>query len=105
MRTAGASTDTYTYSPTSNRIASITPSSGPVKSFVFDPNGSTIADGANTYTYDVRGRMVPLEHLLAELIERLLGRRRDIVVLRGIGHTTRASSISRERIRGRGPWL
>jgi YD repeat-containing protein len=57
-KTSGASTDTYTYSPTSNRIASITPSSGPVKSFVFDPNGSTTADGANTYTYDVRGRMV-----------------------------------------------
>ena len=57
-KTSGTSTDTYTYSPTSNRIASITPSSGPVKSFVFEPNGSTIADGANTYTYDVRGRMV-----------------------------------------------
>jgi YD repeat-containing protein len=57
-KTSGASTDTYAYSPTSNRIASITPVSGPVKSFVFDPNGSTTADGANTYTYDVRGRMV-----------------------------------------------
>jgi YD repeat-containing protein len=57
-RTAGASTHTYAYSFTSNRIASITPTSGPVRSFVFDPNGSTTADGVNTYVYDARGRMV-----------------------------------------------
>jgi YD repeat-containing protein len=57
-RTAGSSTHTYAYSTTSNRIASITPSSGPVRSFTFDPNGSTTADGNNTYVYDVRGRMV-----------------------------------------------
>jgi len=57
-RTAGASTDTYAYSSSSNRIASITPSSGPVRSFVFDANGSTTADGTNTYVYDPRGRMV-----------------------------------------------
>ena len=52
-RTAGSSTDTYAYSSTSNRIASITPTSGPVRSFVLDPNGSTTADGVNTY---LRGR-------------------------------------------------
>lgn len=57
-RTAGSSTDTYVYSSISNRIASITPTSGPVRSFVFDPNGSTTADGVNTYVYDTRGRMV-----------------------------------------------
>jgi YD repeat-containing protein len=57
-RTAGSSTDNYTYSSTSNRIASVTPTSGPVRSFVFDPNGSTTADGINTYVYDARGRMV-----------------------------------------------
>ena len=57
-RAAGTSTDTYAYSSSSNRVASITPSSGPVRSFVFDPNGSTTADGNNTYTYDTRGRMV-----------------------------------------------
>jgi YD repeat-containing protein len=50
--------DLYSYSSTSNRIASITPSSGPLKSFTFDPNGSTTADGQNTYSYDVRGRML-----------------------------------------------
>src|SRR5204862_2070748 len=57
-RAAGTSTDTYAYSSSSNRVASITPSSGPVRSFVFNPNGSTTADGNNTYTYDTRGRMV-----------------------------------------------
>jgi YD repeat-containing protein len=57
-RTAGSSTDTYAYSSTSNRISSITPSSGPLRSFVFDNNGSTTADGINTYGYDTRGRMV-----------------------------------------------
>lgn len=57
-RTAGASTDNYAYSPTSNRIASITPPSGPIRNFVFDANGSTTADGNNTYAYDARGRMV-----------------------------------------------
>ena len=54
----GASTDTYAYAPTSNRLASVTPASGPVKNFSFDPNGSTVADGLNTYAYDVRGRLV-----------------------------------------------
>lgn len=58
MRLAGASVHTYAYSATSNRILSITPSSGPVRNFVFDPNGSTTADGVNTYGYDARGRMV-----------------------------------------------
>lgn len=57
-RTAGTSTDNYTYSSTSNRIASITPASGPVRNFGFDNNGSTTADGINTFVYDVRGRMV-----------------------------------------------
>ena len=57
-RAAGAASDTYAYSGTSNRIASITPASGPVRNFVFDANGSTTADGINTYSYDTRGRMV-----------------------------------------------
>jgi YD repeat-containing protein len=57
-RTAGSSTDTYAYSAASNRMATITPSSGPVRSFAFDANGSTTADGNNTYAYDPRGRLV-----------------------------------------------
>jgi len=57
-RTTGSSTDTYAYVNGSNRLSSITPTSGPVRSFVFDSNGSTTADGVNTYTYDTRGRMV-----------------------------------------------
>ncbi len=55
---AGTQTDTYAYSATSNRLSSITPAAAPVRSFVFDANGSTTADGNNTYAYDVRGRMV-----------------------------------------------
>lgn len=57
-RSAGVGSDTYAYGTTSNRIASITPASGPVKSFTLDNNGSTTTDGTNTYTYDTRGRMV-----------------------------------------------
>jgi len=57
-KTVGASTDVYAYETASNRIASVTPASGPVKSFTFDAVGSTLADGANTYAYDARGRMV-----------------------------------------------
>jgi RHS repeat-associated protein len=56
-KTVGAGSETYAYSATSNRIATITPASGPVRSFAFDPNGSTTADGLNTYGYDVRRRM------------------------------------------------
>jgi YD repeat-containing protein len=50
--------DIYAYSATSNRLDKITPASGPVRNFAFDDNGSTTADGVNTYVYDVRGRMV-----------------------------------------------
>jgi RHS repeat-associated protein len=57
-RSAGANTDTYAYSGTSNRLSSITPASGPARSFTFDNNGSTTDDDVNTYTYDTRGRMV-----------------------------------------------
>src|SRR6266851_2187411 len=48
-RSAGASTDSYAYSSSSNRIASIQTPTG-LRSFVFDANGSTTADGKNTYT-------------------------------------------------------
>jgi YD repeat-containing protein len=57
-KSTGGASDVYAYSPTNNRLVSITPTSGPVRSFTFDPNGSTTADGNNTYAYDVRGRMV-----------------------------------------------
>ncbi len=56
-KTVGSATETLALSPSSNRIASLTPAPGPVRNFVFDPNGSTTADGVNTYAYDVRGRM------------------------------------------------
>ena len=57
-KTVGAGTDTLDYSTTSNRIAALTPATGPVRNFVFDANGSTTNDGLNTYVYDIRGRMV-----------------------------------------------
>jgi YD repeat-containing protein len=55
-KTVGTATDAYTYSASSNRIASISGSTS--RTFSFDPNGSTLADGPNQYTYDTRGRMV-----------------------------------------------
>jgi YD repeat-containing protein len=57
-KTAGSASETLSYSPTSNRIATLQPASGPLRSFVFDANGSTTSDGVNTYAYDVRGRLV-----------------------------------------------
>jgi YD repeat-containing protein len=56
-KSTAAGTDIYTYSPASNRIASLAPAAGPVRSFTFDANGSTTADGVNSYAYDTRGRM------------------------------------------------
>jgi len=53
-KTVGSVTETYTYSPTSNRLSTLSPS----RSFNFDPNGSTVNDGLNSYVYDTRGRMV-----------------------------------------------
>jgi len=57
-KTVGAATETIDYSTSSNRAATLTPATGPARSFVFDPNGATTNDGINTYAYDVRGRMV-----------------------------------------------
>ncbi|MGH7732582.1 MAG: hypothetical protein ACREU5_08020 [Burkholderiales bacterium] len=57
-KTVGANTDTYAYSATSNQIGSITPATGPARSFTFDANGSTTNDGVNQYAYDARGRLV-----------------------------------------------
>jgi YD repeat-containing protein len=57
-KTVGSSKDTYTYDTASNRLASITSQAGAVRSFVLDPNGSTVDDGNNRYAYDARGRMV-----------------------------------------------
>lgn len=56
-RTAGANTDSYAYPGTSNRLSSITPASGPLRSYLHDANGSVTADGLNTYAYDTRGRL------------------------------------------------
>lgn len=58
----GSITEKYFIKPNSNQIDCIASSSStdcstPIRSFSFDPNGSTIADGINQYSYDVRGRM------------------------------------------------
>ena len=52
-KTTGANSESYTYSSTSNRIATVG-----TRSFTFDANGSTTDDALNTYAYDTRGRMV-----------------------------------------------
>jgi len=57
-KTAGANTDLYAYGAASNRVASITPASGPLRTFQFDANGSTTNDGVNQYAYDTRGRLI-----------------------------------------------
>ena len=57
-KTVGSSTDTYAYGATSNRLASITPGAGPLRNYVHDAAGSVTADGANTYAYDARGRLI-----------------------------------------------
>ena len=57
-KTVGAGSSTYTPAATSNRLSSITPSSGPVRTYTHDANGAVTADGINTYTYDTRGRMI-----------------------------------------------
>ena len=57
-KTTGANTDSYAYDTASNRLAMLTPAGGTQRSFAFDADGSTTSDGLNTYSYDVRGRMV-----------------------------------------------
>ena len=57
-KTVGAGSSTYTPAATSNRLSSITPSSGPVRTYLHDANGAVMADGINTYAYDTRGRLI-----------------------------------------------
>jgi len=63
-KTVGSASETYAYSATSNRLASITPAASPPRSFVFDADGSSTDDGLNTYAYDARGRMVQATSVL-----------------------------------------
>ena len=66
-KSAGSSTSTLTIDPQSNRIAQLSTggggggggSGGTVnRSFQYDPNGSTTADGARQLSYDLRGRLI-----------------------------------------------
>ena len=61
---SGAGTDTYAYSGTSNRLSTLTPPSGPARTFVHDSNGSITSDGINTHAYDTRGRMAQTTNAL-----------------------------------------
>jgi YD repeat-containing protein len=76
-KTVGAATDTLVYSAATNRIATLTPATGPARNFIFDANGSTTNDGVNTYAYDVRGRMVQATSVIGATNYRLnaLGQR------------------------------
>ncbi|WP_084591491.1 DUF6531 domain-containing protein, partial [Gilvimarinus agarilyticus] len=57
-KTAGSanSTDTYSYDPTSNRLAGIT--GGTTESIGYDAVGNIVSRGSDTFTYNVRNRMV-----------------------------------------------
>ncbi len=54
-------TDTYTYGPTDNRLASIAEAGGHTRTFTYDASGNTTYDnrsgGGYGYTYDALGRM------------------------------------------------
>ena len=57
-QTTGVNTTTTVMAATSNRIASITPATGGVRSVISDANGAITADGLHTFTYDTRGRQI-----------------------------------------------
>jgi YD repeat-containing protein len=60
LKKVGLAEELYTYgtpSNPSNRLSTLTPTSGPTRTFGFDANGSTVDDGLNSYVYDTRGRM------------------------------------------------
>ena len=57
-KTVGSATDNYTPSSTSNRLASITPATGSLRTYTHDNNGSVTHDAVNQYTYDTRGRLI-----------------------------------------------
>jgi YD repeat-containing protein len=52
-QTVGASTSTYAYPTTSNRLTQVG-----ALARTYDADGSTLSDGANTFTYDARERLV-----------------------------------------------
>lgn len=66
----GASTDNYAYPETSNRLSSITPSSGPVRTYTHDAVGSVTNDGNLQHVYDVRGRLIQSTNAAACLVSK-----------------------------------
>jgi RHS repeat-associated protein len=57
-KSSGGNTDTYAYPGTSNRLSSVTPGSGPVKTYSYDAAGNISGDGTSSYLHDTRGRLV-----------------------------------------------
>ena len=57
-RTVGSATETYGPVTTSNRLPSLKPATGPLRTFVYDDNGSTKDDAVKQFTYDARGRLI-----------------------------------------------
>ena len=57
-QTTGVNTTATAMAATSNRLASITPATGSVRSVISDANGAITADGLHTFTYDTRGRQI-----------------------------------------------
>jgi YD repeat-containing protein len=51
-KTVGPATSNYNYAPLSNRLTDV---AGTARTY--DANGSSVTDGANTFSYDTRGRM------------------------------------------------
>jgi RHS repeat-associated protein len=57
-RSFGGGSEIYSYPATSNRLTSVTPTSGPVKTYSYDSTGNVTGDGTNSYAYDARGRLI-----------------------------------------------
>ena len=55
-RSAGSASSAFVNDPARNRLSQITGASP--RSFTYDSAGNTLSDGANTFAYDSRGRLV-----------------------------------------------
>lgn len=55
-KTVGATTGTYSYPGTNNKLSTVT--TGSTQTFSHDAVGSITADGINSFTYDARGRLI-----------------------------------------------
>jgi RHS repeat-associated protein len=58
---AGASSVAYTYSATSNQLASLA-TDGQTTTDTYDPTGNLVGDGTNHFTYDGRNRLIEVSN-------------------------------------------